>query len=211
MTESTSGPDALLQRLRRGDRDALAELFSRHRERLWHIVNLRLDPRLAGRADADDVLQEAYLDAEARLDHYLNRHSGSLFVWLRMVVMQTVVNVHRRHLGARMRDASRDMSIHTGYHGFASSTSLAMQLLGHLTSPSQAVMREEMANQLEDAIDHMDSIDREVLLLRHFEQLNNGEVADVLGIQKKAASIRYIRALKKLRRIVSELPGFLDE
>lgn len=208
MADEDRDADALFKSLRDGDEQSLAILFSRHRDRLWNMVTYRLDRRLKGRVDADDVLQEAYLDATERIDQFVMEHSGSFFVWLRLVVSQTIVNVHRRHLGAQMRDAKRDISIYAGQHQQTASTSLALQLLGHLTSPSQAAVREETARKLEEAVDDMSSIDRDVLALRHFEQLTNSEVAEVLGIQKKAASIRYVRALKRLREKLSEIPGF---
>jgi len=211
MTESQSEVDGLLDRLRHGDKQALATLYSRHRDRLWNLVNLRLDRRLIGRLDADDVLQEAYLDAAERIGHYINDHSGSFFVWLRLIVIQTLVNVHRRHLGAQMRDAKREVSIHAVHHQKAASTSLALQLLGHLTSPSRAAMRDEAASKLEEAVDGMEPIDRDVLTLRHFEQLTNNEVAEVLGIQKKAASIRYIRALQRLKGVLTSMPEFSED
>ena len=200
----------LLRRVKEGDQQALAELFSLHRDRLWRIVNFRLDPRLLGRVDADDVLQEAYLAAAQRIEHYLDDSSQTFFIWLRLIANQTMIDVHRRHLGAQMRDASRDMSIHAHY-AQATSMSIASQLLGNFTSPSQIAMRDEVAAQLDKAIESMEPIDREVLALRHFEELTNSEVAEVLGIQQKAASIRYVRALKRLKDVVNKLPGFNDD
>ncbi len=199
----------LLRRVKGGDEQALAELFSFHRPRLWRIIHFRLDSRLAGRVDADDILQEAYLAAAQRIRHYLDDSSHTFFVWLRLIANQTLIDVHRRHLGAQMRDASRDLSIHTQY-AQATSMSIASQLLGNFTSPSQAAMRDEVASQLEQAIDSMEPIDREVLALRHFEELANSEVAEVLGIQQKAASIRYVRALKRLKDVLGDVPGFQD-
>ncbi len=199
----------LLRRVKGGDEQALAELFSFHRPRLWRIIHFRLDSRLAGRVDADDILQEAYLAAAQRIRHYLDDSSHTFFVWLRLIANQTLIDVHRRHLGAQMRDASRDLSIHTQY-AQATSMSIASQLLGNFTSPSQAAMRDEVASQLEQAIDSMEPIDREVLALRHFEELANSEVAEVLGIQQKAASIRYVRALKRLKDVLSDVPGFQE-
>lgn len=202
----------LLDRLRSRDSRALGELFDLYRERLWRIVHFRMDRRLAGRADADDILQEAYLAAADRLSHYLQAPEQSFFIWLRLVVNQTLVDVHRRHLGAKMRDARRDLSIHTKPNfPVATSTSLAAQLLGQMTSPSQMAMRDELAEQLEAAIQGMEPIDQEVLALRHFEELTNSEVAEVLGIQQKAASIRYVRALKRLKEVLTEVPGFDDD
>ncbi|NOX53218.1 MAG: sigma-70 family RNA polymerase sigma factor [Planctomycetes bacterium] len=201
---------SLWQRLEQGDQEALAELFSQHRERLWRMVHFRLDRRLHGRVDADDVLQEAYLDALQRLPHYLQQRNMSFFVWLRCIVGQTLVDIHRKHLGAQMRAADREIPIHNALSN-TTSVSLAAQLLGHLTSPSQAAMRHELARQLEEALEKMNPIDREVLALRHFEELTNSEVAEVLGIQQKAASIRYVRAVKRLKQILSEVPGMEGE
>lgn len=197
----------LVQRLRDGDEHALADIFSIYRDKLWRMVNFRLDRRLLGRVDADDVLQEAYLAAAQRLSHFLKETDMSVLIWLRLIVGQTLTDVHRRHLGAQMRDARQEVSFHVAA-GHATSISLAAHLLGHVTSPSQAAMRAEKARRLEEALDSMDSIDREVLALRHFEELTNNEVAEVLGLQKSAASNRYIRALTRLKGILAGTPGF---
>lgn len=199
----------LLRRVKEGDQQALADLFSLHRDRLWRIINFRLDSRLLGRVDADDILQEAYLAAAQRIEHYLDDSTQTFFIWLRLISNQTLIDVHRRHLGAKMRDASREMSIHAHY-AQATSMSIASQLLGNFTSPSQVAMRDEVAAQLDKAIESMEPIDREVLALRHFEELSNSEVAEVLEIQQKAASIRYVRALKRLKDVVNKIPGFDD-
>jgi RNA polymerase sigma-70 factor (ECF subfamily) len=208
MTETDTNSDELQARLRNGDTTALGELFSLNRERLWRMVSFRLDQRLRGRVDADDVLQEAYLDAAQRIDHYLNNTSMSFFVWLRQIVLQTMIDLHRQHLGAQMRNAAREVSLHGAGYPQATSISLAAHLLGNLTSPSQAAMREEVSIQLEKALDSMSEIDREAL--RHFEELTNSEVAEVLDIQQKAASIRYVRALARLKDILQQIPGFFD-
>ncbi len=200
----------LLRRVREGDQHALAELFSLHRQRLWQIINFRLDARLRGRVDADDIVQEAYLAAAQRIEHYLDNSTHTFFIWLRLIANQTLIDIHRRHLGAQMRDASRDMSIHAHY-AQATSMSIASQLLGNFTSPSQIAMRGEVSIQLDEAIESMEPIDREVLALRHFEELTNSEVAEVLGIQQKAASIRYRRALKRLKEVLGKLPQFESE
>jgi RNA polymerase sigma-70 factor (ECF subfamily) len=210
MNDSRAESQDLSARLKGGDKQAVAELFSRHRERLWRTVNFRLDRRLAGRVDADDVLQEAYLDAAQRVRHYAEA-SMSPFVWVRMIVAQTMIDVHRRHLGVQKRDANREKSIQGGGYSQTTAVSLAAQLLGHFTSPSHALMRGEMAQQLEAALETMDPIDQEVLALRHFEELTNSEVAEVLGIQQKAASIRYVRAIARLKDILSQLPFFSDQ
>lgn len=202
---------ALVDRVIRGDRGALGVLFAHHRDRLWRIVNFRLDRRLVGRVDADDILQEAYLAAEKRLSHFLRDSPESFFIWLRLIVQQTMVDVHRRHLGTLARDASRERSQSSGWSSATTSFSLSHHLLGHLTSPTQAALRAELNEQLNLALESLGKLDREVLALRHFEELSNSETAQALELSEQAASVRYIRALGKLRKILVAIPGFLDK
>jgi RNA polymerase sigma-70 factor (ECF subfamily) len=193
-----------------GDRQALAELFAHYRDRLWRIVNFRMDQRLVGRVDADDILQEAYLDAEKRIEHFLHDSPDSFFIWLRLIVNQTLIDVHRRHLGTQARDASRERSISGAWSAESTSFSLSQHLLGHLTSPSQAAVRAELAEQLNVALAGMGGLDREVLALRHFEELSNSETARALEISEQAASLRYVRAIVRLKKILEAIPGFND-
>jgi RNA polymerase sigma-70 factor, ECF subfamily len=210
MADSANESAELLDRLKQGDDEALAVLFARHRGRLLLMVGFRLDARLRGRVEAEDVLQEAYLDAAKRMHHFAEDTSTSFFIWLRMVVTQTLVDVHRRHLGAQMRDAAREKGAPAAAYSQATSYSLAAGLLGRYTSPTFAARRAEMAEQLRAALAGMDPIDREVLALRHFEELTNREVAAELGIQQKTASIRYVRALRRLKDILGAIPGFAE-
>lgn len=212
MTDSTGDTDPLECRLKDGDEQALAELFAKHRERLWRMVNFRLDRRLHGRVDPDDVLQEAYLGAAKRIQHYVTADPPlSAFVWIRMMAKQTLIDLHRRHLGAQMRAADREIAIDGYGNAQATSASIALHLLGHKTSPSQAAVRADMVSKVREALETMEPIDQEILALRHFEELTNSEVAEVLSIQQKAASIRYIRAIRRLKDVLAQLPGFFDE
>ncbi len=211
MTTRSGDHHELDKRLEKGDEQALAALFALHRERLWRTVNFRLDRRLRGRVDPDDVLQEGYLAAAQRIEHYRSLDTRSPFLWLRLIVSQTMIDVHRLHLGVQMRDVDREIAVHCGSYSQTTCTSLAVQLVGNLTSPSRAAVRGEMIEQVEQAVAEMDPLDQEVLALRHFEELTNIEVAEVLGIRQKTASIRYIRAIKRLKDIMSHLPGFLSE
>jgi RNA polymerase sigma-70 factor (ECF subfamily) len=192
------------------DVESLAALFVRHRERLRQMVRLRLDRRLLGRLDPSDVLQEAYLDIARRAEEYLANPTMPPFLWLRFLTAQRMVILHRQHLGAQLRDADREVSLHRGAIPQATSVSLAQQLLGRLTSVSQAAIRAELQTRLQVVLNGMDPIDREVLALRHFEELSNAETAEVLGLHKAAASNRYIRALKRLKDLLEALPGGFD-
>jgi RNA polymerase sigma-70 factor (ECF subfamily) len=198
----------LLARVREGDREALAELLSLNRERLIRMIRFRLDPRLERRVDPEDVLQEVYLNAADRLRHFGGDSEQSFFIWLRLIAGQTLIDIHRRHIGARMRAAGREQPIDVTADTGATSKSMALLLAADRTSPSQAAIRAEMSRQIETAMEGMDPIDREILALRHFEELANGEVAEVLGIAEKAASIRYVRALGRLKQILEGLSDF---
>jgi RNA polymerase sigma-70 factor (ECF subfamily) len=208
MTGDRSDSDALLRRAQAGDQEALAELFAHYRNQLRRMVRLRLDRRLYGRIDPSDVLQEAYLEFARRFPEYVPDPAVPFYLWLRALTGQKLVDLHRQHLGAKMRDAGQEVSLYRGALPQASSVSLANQLLGRLTSPSRAAIRAETQIRVQEALNSMDPMDREVLTLRHFEMLNNDETAQVLGISKKAASKRYIRALERLQDILSLLPGF---
>jgi RNA polymerase sigma-70 factor, ECF subfamily len=202
----------LLRRALAGDESALAALFDGYRERLRRMIRLRLDRRLSGRVDSSDVLQEAYLDVRKRIAEYAHDPSAMPFhLWLRLIAGQRLTDVHRYHLGSQMRDAGQEVSLHRGPFPQANSVSLAAQLLGKLTSASKAAIRAEHKLIVQDTLNSMDPIDREVLALRHFEHLSNDETAQVLGLTKSAASNRYIRALKRLKEILSSIPGLKEQ
>ncbi|MCA9179047.1 MAG: sigma-70 family RNA polymerase sigma factor [Planctomycetales bacterium] len=206
-----NSPDSEVARLAAQDEPFLGELFTRHRERLLRTVRFRMDRRLLGRVDADDILQEAYLDGAQRLKHISASPPPSAFLWLRSITLQTLINVHRRHLGAKIRDANREVSLQSPGWTQPSSVSLAAKLLDSLTSPSLAAIRQEVTEQLEEALETLAPIDREVLALRHFEELSNREVAEVLEIQQKAASVRYVRALGRLQKVLEQFPALADD
>jgi RNA polymerase sigma-70 factor (ECF subfamily) len=206
MTSDPSNVDDLLGRAKGGDEQALAELFNRYRDRLRRMVHLRLDRRLQGRIDASDLLQEAFIDFARRFPRYAADAGMPFYLWLRQITGQKLIDFHRHHLGAKMRDAGQEVSLYRGALPHASSVSLAAQLLGKLTSASRAAIRAETQLRVQEALNSMDTMDREVLTLRHFEMLSNEETAQVLGIKKTAASNRYIRALKRLKELLAGLP-----
>jgi len=203
--------DDLVLRLEGGDERALSELFARHRERLRRMVRLRLDRRLQGRIDSSDVLQDAYLEVARRGGEYVAQPAMPPFLWLRFLTSQTLLALHRHHLSVHMRDAGQEVSLRRHASPQANSACLAEMLLGRLTSPTRAARRAEMQLKLQEMLNAMEPLDREVLALRHFEELSNGEVAEVLGLSKTAASNRYIRALERLKERLKGMPGFLDD
>jgi RNA polymerase sigma-70 factor (ECF subfamily) len=210
MPDNSTDSLRLIERARAGEADALNEIFARHRDRLRRMVEVRLDWRLQARIDASDVIQEAYLEVASRLDEYLKEPRLPLFLWLRLVVGERLLKLQRHHLGAQMRDAGREVSLYRQALPTASSAALAAQLLGKETSPTQAVVRAERMLRLQEAINGLDPVDREVLALRHFEELTRAETAQALGIEEAAAAKRYVRALKRLRESLADMPGGLE-
>jgi RNA polymerase sigma-70 factor (ECF subfamily) len=209
-TEDSSGTNRLLRRAADSDAESLGALLTRHEERLRRMVAFRLDPRLQGRIDPEDVLQEVNLAASEHLADYLGRPAMPFFLWLRGIAGHKLLELHRRHLGTPMRDARREVSLYRGALPGATSAALAAQLLGHQTRPSEAAVRAEDKIRLQEALNGMDPLDREVLALRHFEQLTNAEAASVLQIKEAAAGKRYLRALERLREILAQMPGGME-
>ena len=189
MPEETGESDELLRLASAGDVESWDSLVRRSRHRLRRIVAFRLDHRLHGRVDPSDVIQDAYLDAWRDLGSSLNRPEIPFFLWLRGIAGNKVRQLHRRHLGTQMRDPRRDVLIGGGAMA-ETTTTIAAHLLGDQTRASEEAARLELKLGLQDAPDAMEPIDREVLALRHFEQLLPADTARVLGIKEKAAAMR---------------------
>ena len=192
----------LLNRAERGDAQALGALFERHRDRLHRMVRLRMDDRLHGRLDASDVLQEVYLEFSRCLKEYLRNPELPFFLWLRFITGRKLQALHRHHLRTKLRDAGREISLQQGPLPQASSQTLAAQLLGRFTSPSEALARAQLQVRVQEALNSLDPLDRELLALRHYEQLTNAEAARILDISESAAASRFVRALKRLKKIL---------
>jgi RNA polymerase sigma-70 factor (ECF subfamily) len=175
------------------------------------MVRIRLDHRLQGRIDPSDVLQDAYLEVSRCLSEYLRDPALPFFLWLRLLTGRKLQMLHRHHLGTQGRDAGREVALYRGALPQASSASLAAQLLGRQSTPSQAAMRAELQLRIQEALNRMDPLDREILALRHFEQLSNTEAARTLEIAESTASNRFVRALRRLKQILTSKPGFGEE
>ena len=183
-----------------GDPGPLWELLESYRERLRRMIGLRIEPRLRGRIDASDVIQESFLEVSRRVPDYLVGDAAMPFyLWVRFLTGQKLLQLHRFHMGAAIRDARREVPIPDEGAPAASSIVLAGALVDAGLTPSQLVSRDEEVERLGACLEGMKEIDREILALRHFEQLRNQEVAQVLGLTEATASWRYLRALKRLK------------
>jgi RNA polymerase sigma-70 factor, ECF subfamily len=192
----------LVQLAASGDESAWTTLISRHRDRLKRMIAVRMDQRLQGRIDPSDVIQEACLVASKQIAKYAAKPSLPFFLWLRWITGQRLIDQQRRHLGTQGRHAARETSPYRYTFDDTTSEHLASQIAARLKSPSQEAIRIEQTLALQDAFNTLEPIDREILALRHFEQLSNGEVATLLEIDKSAASKRYGRALRRLKEVL---------
>jgi RNA polymerase sigma-70 factor (ECF subfamily) len=191
-----------------GDPAAWRALVERHHPRLRRMAGLRLDPRLRGRVDPSDVLQDAYLDAARLLPEYVRDTPLPFFLWLRQLVGTRLAKARRAHLGTAARDVRREAVPEPV--PAVSSLALAEHLIAAGSRPSEAAARQELRDRLLATLEQMDPLDREVLALRHFEQLSNGEAAHTLGLSDGAASKRYVRALERLRDLLAADPGLAE-
>ena len=197
----------LVEQAATGNEHAWSELVARHRDRLKRMVAVRMDHRLRGRIDPSDVIQEACLAASKQIVSYAANPNMPFYLWLRWIAGQRLIDQHRRHMGAQARGVNREVSLYHGAFPEATSEDLAAQFIARINTPSEEAIRIEQRIALQNAFNELEPIDREILALRHFEQLSNGEAAAVLGIDKSAASKRYARALRRLKQLLFPIIG----
>jgi len=193
----------LLARAAEGDEQAAGEVVTAYDGRLRRVIRVRLDRRLLRRVDVDDVLQETHMEAVQRLPELLEQERVPLLIWLRFLAVQRCITLARRHLVAAARDARREQRIDAPDAYDSASVALEHALSAHITTPSGAAARNEMQDGVREAVQALEPFDREILCLRHFEELDNGEAASALGIEPGTASKRYVRALVRLREVLS--------
>lgn len=180
----------------------LERAFFHYRARLKRIIELRLNWLIRRRLDASDILQEVFVDAYRRLDEYRQSTDWPVFLWLRFLANQKVAEIHRRHLQTEARSVLNEVSLHLGGLSREQSSRMIRQLVDAIVSPRSHLIRQEQNAHLTQAIDRLSNSDREVIILRHFEQLTNREVAQLLDISENGASSRYVRAINKLRQLI---------
>jgi RNA polymerase sigma-70 factor (ECF subfamily) len=189
----------LLDRAKQGEAGAVERLLEVHREPLRRMVGLRLDPALAGRVDASDIVQDVMLEVSQRLADYLRHPQMPFHLWVRHIAKDHMIDAHRRHRQAQRRSLDREQPIVPAALADQSSLELAGQFLDRELTPATAAVRHELQRRMQEAVAGLDEDDREIILMRHYEQLSNQEVAAALGLTEAAASMRHLRAVRRLR------------
>jgi RNA polymerase sigma-70 factor, ECF subfamily len=202
MSAQTDSTVDLVRRAAAGETRGWSNLVGRYRTQLQRMVAVRLDRRIQRRLNASDVVQEACLEAAEHLAGYVRDPRMPFLVWLRAITTNKLLELHRNHLGAHMRNAAREVHIDDSPNLHSSSPALAERLATNRTGPSEAAIRAELKVCLDEALNNLDPGDREVLQLRHFEQLSNLETAERLKVDQAAASKRYVRALERLKKLL---------
>jgi RNA polymerase sigma-70 factor (ECF subfamily) len=205
MWPNSADTQQLLDEARRGDGQAVEALLARHRAAVRRMIELRLDPAIVQRVDASDVVQEVLLEVSQRLQEFLRKPVMPFHLWLRHIARDRLIDAHRRHHQAKKRGVGREQPLARPGWAEQSSLDLAGQLIDQELTPASAAIRQELERRLHEALSQLDEDDREMILMRHFEQLANQEVAGVLGLTEAAASMRYLRAVRRLRDLMA--PG----
>ena len=192
----------LLKDVENGDTSAVNRLLNRHREAVRRMVQMRLDQAVARRVDASDVVQDVMLEASQRLSDYIRSPSMPFHLWLRQLAKDRIIDMHRRHRAAQRRSVDREQNnINVGSDNQSAADLTALLRDAELT-PAASALRKEMEERFVLALDQLDESDREIVIMRHFEHLGNGEVAAALGLSAPAAGLRYLRAIRRLRELL---------
>ncbi len=185
-----------------GDRGALDRLLAPHRDRLRRMVAARIDPRLATRVDPSDVVQETLAEASRQLADYAERRTLPFYVWLRELAWKRLVGLYRFHVLAQRRSVEREQAEWIGLSD-DSAMGLAKQLAARVSSPSERLAQAELKDRLHSALAQLSLQDREIIVMRHLEQLQVDEIAAILNISSSAVKMRRMRAFERLRSILT--------
>lgn len=195
---------ALINGAKAGNAEAAGQLLDRHREALRRMIDMRLDRRIRQRVDASDIVQEVLIEANRRLQNYLEDPVMPFHLWLRQMARDRIIDAHRRHRASSKRTVDREQAMVFPASADRSTLELAAQLCDPELTPAAAATMQELTRRFQAAIETMDDHDREIVLMRHFEQLSNQDVARTLGLTEPAASMRYLRAMRRLRALLVE-------
>lgn len=201
----------LLHNVRDGESQAVEALLDRHRDSLRRMIALRLDQRLMQRIDVSDVVQDVLIEANRRLIDYVQNPSIPFHLWIRQIAKDRIIDAHRRHRLSAKRSIDREQPVASAPAPDQSTLDLVNQFRDGALTPAAAATQRELAQHIERAIHHLKEGDREIILMRHYEQLNNQEIAQSLGLTEPAASMRYLRAIKRLREVIESMPDLFRE
>jgi RNA polymerase sigma-70 factor, ECF subfamily len=204
MWPNSEDTQELLANARQGDAAAVDRLLARHRGAVRRMVQMRMDPVLARRVDASDVAQDVLVEAHRRLKQYLKNPQMPFHLWLRQMAKDRLIDAHRRHRVAARRSLDREQPLDVRLPRDESTRSIAMQLCDGQLTPAAAATWRELKRRFEDACRQLEPQDQEIVVMRHFEQLSNSDVAVALELSPQAASMRYLRAMRRLRELLSD-------
>ncbi len=191
----------LMVAARRGESAAINQLLDRHREALRRLVDLRMDQMVKRRVDASDIVQDVLVEANRRLPDFLESSTVPFHLWLRGLARDRMIDAHRRHRVAGRRSVDREVPMVAPGISDQSVLDLAQQLNDPRYTPASAALQHELTEQFQKTLEELAETDREVVFMRHFEQLSNQEIAQALDITEAAASMRYLRAVKRLKAV----------
>ena len=206
MWPETDKTEQLLANAKAGDADAVNQLMNRHRDSLRRMVQMRLDQKIQRRVDVSDIVQDVLVDAHRRLQDYLRNPVMSFHLWLRQIAQDRIIDAHRRHRVSGKRSVDREQPVAAPNHDHSTQDLIAQLHDGELT-PAAAALQQELARRVEQAITQLEEPDNEIIVMRHYEQLSNQEVAQALNLTEPAASMRYLRAVRRLRALLAEPPS----
>lgn len=196
--------EELLIHCREGDAGAVNQLMDRHRDALRHLIRMRLDQKIMRRVDVSDVVQDVLIEANRRLSDYLANPVMSFRLWLRQIAQDRIIDAHRRHRASARRSVDREQGLQVPRGFDQSSAQLGALLSDHNLTPEAAALQKEMARRVETAITRLDPRDNEIIVMRHYEHLSNQEIALALNLTEPAASMRYLRAVRRLKAVLQE-------
>jgi len=202
MWPEQSKTQELLLGAKQGDGGAVNQLLERHRRALRRMVQLRLDQKIQARIDVSDIVQDVLVEANRRLPQYLENPVMSFHLWVRQIAKDRIIDAHRRHRGSAKRSVDREQSLAVPAAADRSTYELVAQLHDRELTPAAAATRQEMAQLVERTLGQLGEQDCEIIVMRHYEQLSNMEVAEALGLTEPAASMRYLRAVRRLRELL---------
>jgi RNA polymerase sigma-70 factor (ECF subfamily) len=207
MWPDSSETQELLAAAGAGDAAARNRLLERHRDALRRMVGLRMDRAVQGRLDASDIVQDVLVEADRRLADYLATAKMPFLVWLRHLARDHLIDAHRRHRGAARRSVDREQRPPAPEFADQSALDLAGLVRDRNPTPAAAATHRELELRFQAALETLDETDREIILMRHFEQFTNQQAAQALELSEPAAGMRYLRAMRRLRAELEESPN----